>query len=82
MSRLVLGIGSPFGADRLGWLALDALASAGRGDFAVANRLHRTRSSLSAAALAYLALAFAEMDRKATAAELIEVLQQRELEAV
>jgi hydrogenase maturation protease len=29
MSRLVLGIGSPFGADRLGWLALDALASAG-----------------------------------------------------
>jgi hydrogenase maturation protease len=29
MSRLVLGIGSPFGADRLGWLAVDALASAG-----------------------------------------------------
>ena len=29
MSTLVLGIGSPFGADRLGWLALDALASAG-----------------------------------------------------
>ncbi len=29
MSPLVLGIGSPFGADRLGWLALDALASAG-----------------------------------------------------
>ena len=29
MSPLVLGIGSPFGTDRLGWLAIDALASAG-----------------------------------------------------
>jgi hydrogenase maturation protease len=29
MNPLVLGIGSPFGTDRLGWLAIDALASAG-----------------------------------------------------
>ena len=59
---------------------LHALAAAGHGDFAVANRLHRTRESLSTAALAYLALAFAEMDRKATAAELVELLKQRPLD--
>ncbi len=27
MKTLVLGVGSPFGADRLGWLAIDALRS-------------------------------------------------------
>ncbi len=58
---------------------LHALATAGQGDFAVANRLHRSGESLSDPALAYLALAFAEMDRKETAAELVAALKKRRL---
>jgi len=50
---------------------LHALSTAARGDFSLANRLYRNRPALSPAALAYLALAFAEMDRKATARELL-----------
>ena len=57
-----------------------ALSAAGQGDFAVANRLYRDRPSLSAAALAYLALAFVEMDRKATAGELLALLGQKNLD--
>ena len=47
---------------------LHALTVAGHGDFPLANELYRNRPSLSPAALAYLALTFAEMDRKQTAA--------------
>ena len=61
-------------------ILLHALATAGQGDFALANRLYRERPSLSAAALAYLALAFAEMDRKPTAGELLDLLAKRNLD--
>ncbi|MEX2141126.1 MAG: MG2 domain-containing protein [Pirellulales bacterium] len=60
-------------------ILLHALSVAGQGDFTLANRLHRNKPSLSTAALAHLALAFAEMDRKATAAELLEDLGERDL---
>ena len=59
---------------------LHALSAAGQGDFALANRLYRNRPALSAGALAYLALAFVEMDRKPTAAELVELLGQKNLD--
>jgi len=59
---------------------LHGLAVAGEGDFALANRLYRNRPALSAAALAYLALAFAEMDRKPAAQELVDLLAQRDLD--
>jgi uncharacterized protein YfaS (alpha-2-macroglobulin family)/TolA-binding protein len=59
---------------------LHALSAASQGDFALANRLYRNRPALSAGALAYLALAFIEMDRKATAAELVELLGQKNLD--
>ena len=55
-------------------ILLHALSVAGQGDFALANRLYRDRPSLSPAALAYLALAFVEMDRKPTAGELLGLL--------
>ncbi len=55
-------------------ILLHALSVAGQGDFALANRLYRDRPLLSPAALAYLALAFAEMDRKPTASELLNLL--------
>ncbi len=58
-----------------------ALAAADKEDFRVANRLYRSRPSLSNAALAYLALAFVEMDRSVTANELLELLGQRDLDA-
>ena len=50
---------------------LHALTAGGHADFALANRIHRDRASLSRAALAHLALVFAEMDRKETAKELL-----------
>lgn len=62
-------------------ILLHALAVAGHGDFALANHLYRERPSLSSAALAYLALALAEMDRKATAGELLDLLTKRKLDA-
>ena len=61
-------------------VVLHALSTAGRGDFALANRLYRNRPALSAAALAHLALALAEMDRKTTAAELLELLGRKNLD--
>jgi len=62
-------------------ILLQALSAAGRGDFAVANRLYRNRPSLSPAALAYLALSFAQMDRKPTAGELLDLLGEQNLDA-
>ena len=50
---------------------LHGLAVAGKGDFPLANQLHRNRNALSAAGLAHLALALSEMDRKQMAAELL-----------
>ncbi len=61
-------------------ILLHALSTAGKGDFALANRLYRNRPALSAAALVHLALAFAEMDRKPTAGELLDLLAQRNLD--
>ncbi len=60
---------------------LHALASAGRGDFALANRLHRNRPSLSNAALAYLAAALVYMERPQMAGEILELLLARNLKA-
>jgi len=61
-------------------ILLHALSTAGQGDFALANRLYRDRPSLSAAALAHLALALVEMDRKATAGEILALLASRNLD--
>ena len=61
-------------------ILLHALSVAGEGDFALANRLHRVRSDLSAGALAYLAMAFVQMDRKETAAELVKILAGHDLD--
>jgi tetratricopeptide (TPR) repeat protein len=61
---------------------LHALTAAGQADFAVANRLFRNRPTLSNAALAYLALALAGMDRKPMASELLDLLAQRALDPV
>ena len=61
-------------------ILLHALATVGKADFALANRLYRERQRLSAAALVYLALALAEMDRKPTAAELLDLLATRNLD--
>ncbi len=61
-------------------ILLHALAVAGQGDFALANRLYRDRNSLSSAALAHLALSFAAMDRKATAKEILDVLEKQKLD--
>ncbi len=62
-------------------ILLHALAAAGQGDFALANRLYRNRPALAPVALAYLALAFAEMDRKPVAQELADLLAQQDLDA-
>src|SRR5262249_55919283 len=51
-----------------------ALSAAGRGDFTYSNRLYRSRTSLSARALAYLSLTFVELDRKEIARELLDLL--------
>ncbi|MEO2021205.1 MAG: alpha-2-macroglobulin family protein, partial [Pirellulaceae bacterium] len=58
-------------------LLLHALATAGQADFPLANQLYRNRQSLSETALAHLSLAFAGMDRKQTAAELLTLLNQK-----
>jgi tetratricopeptide (TPR) repeat protein len=55
-------------------LLLHSLSTAGRGDFAYANRLYRSRASLSLPALSYLSLAFVELDRKEIAKELLDLL--------
>ena len=61
-------------------ILLHALAVAGQGDFALANRLYRDRNALRSAALAHLALSFAAMDRKATAEEILGLLEKRNLD--
>ncbi|NQU22736.1 MAG: tetratricopeptide repeat protein, partial [Candidatus Nealsonbacteria bacterium] len=61
-------------------ILLHALSTAGQGDFALANRLYRSRPALSTSALAYLALAFAEMDRGPTTQEVLTLLGERNLD--
>ena len=61
-------------------MLLHALSTTGHGDFTLANRLYRNRPALSNSALAYLVLAFAEMDRKPTAEELLGDLGKRNLD--
>ncbi|HUT89986.1 MAG TPA: alpha-2-macroglobulin family protein [Thermoguttaceae bacterium] len=63
-------------------ILLHALSVAGSGDFAVANRLYRNRQAMSNAALVYLSLAFTQMDRKATAEELLGLMAERDLDEV
>jgi len=63
-------------------ILLHALTVAGHEDFALANRLYRDRPQLSTAALLYLSLTLAAMDRKPTAAELLALVAQRNLEDV
>ena len=46
-------------------------------DFAHVNRLHRSRETLSNAALGHLALTFVRLDRTSAAAEVLAVLQRR-----
>jgi len=60
---------------------LHAQAVLGHGDYAMANHLYRDRPALSPLALVYLALTFVEMERKAVATELLELLAQRDLDA-
>ncbi len=59
---------------------LHAMAAAGRGDFALANRLHRNRPNLSSAALTHLSLALIEMNRGQMASELLDLLADRNLD--
>ncbi|HIA19557.1 MAG TPA: hypothetical protein EYN70_09110, partial [Planctomycetaceae bacterium] len=59
---------------------MHSLVAAGAADFPLANQLYRNRQSLSATALAHLSLAFAGMDRKQTAAELLTLLNQKGLD--
>ncbi len=61
-------------------ILLHALSTAGQGDFALANRLYRERPALSAAALAHVALALVELDRKSMAGELLALLAERDLD--
>ncbi|MCC9609742.1 tetratricopeptide repeat protein [Blastopirellula sp. JC732] len=56
---------------------LHAVTEAGQEDFPLANQLYRNRNSLSTAGLAYLALTFAQMDRKETAGEIIALAKQK-----
>ena len=61
-------------------ILLDALSWAGQGDFALANRLYRNRPAMSTSALLHLALAFTQMDRKATCQELLVMVKDRDLD--
>ncbi len=61
-------------------IVLHVLAVAGKGDFALANRLYRERNALSSSALVHLALSFAAMDRKATSQEILGLLEKRNLD--
>jgi len=56
---------------------LHALSAGGAADFAHANRLHRERNALSAPALAYTALAFANLKRDQFAIEILDVLSKK-----
>ena len=57
---------------------LQGLASAGAGDFALANRLFRNRPSLSTSALLHLALALNEMERPSLALDVLKVVEKRD----
>ena len=59
---------------------LHGLAWVDKADFAHANRLYRSRQSLSNAALGHLALTFVRQDRKSIAAELLALLNNRSRE--
>jgi len=61
-------------------ILLYARCVAGERDFEPANGLYRVRTVLSTPALLYLALALVEMERSATAAELLELVAQRKLD--
>lgn len=52
-------------------ILLHGLAEAGAADFAQANRLHRSRNSLSASGLVHLALTFLKLDRNDFAKDLL-----------
>jgi tetratricopeptide (TPR) repeat protein len=54
-----------------------ALAFFGRSDFGALNRLHRARTQLSSAALAYVCLALVVADKGPMAAEVAELIEQR-----
>ncbi len=56
---------------------LHALSTVGRASFEQANGLNRSRQELSDSALAYLALTFANLDRRTLGAELLGVLGPR-----
>ena len=58
-------------------VVLHALSEAGHGDFAVANRLYRGRTTMSHAAAAYLALALIKLDHTAMAADLLSAALNR-----
>jgi len=60
-------------------ILLHARCVAGQREFEQANGLYRERATLSASALLHLALAFVEMERPATAAELLDLIAQRNL---
>lgn len=59
-------------------LLLHALTASGQSDFTLANALYRNRPGISPTGLAWLALTFAEMDRKQTAAELLTLLDSQQ----
>jgi len=61
-------------------ILLHALSTAGQGDFALANRLYRERPALSTAAMAHLALALVNMDRKSMAGEILALIAPRNLD--
>ncbi|MFW5996533.1 MAG: tetratricopeptide repeat protein [Lentisphaeria bacterium] len=58
-------------------VVLHALSTTGAADFASLNRLHRDRNSLTTTALAYTALAFANVDRAPMANELLDILEEK-----
>jgi alpha-2-macroglobulin len=58
-------------------ILLHGLAEADSADFAVANRLHRSRNQLSASGLVHTALALVRMDRRDMAAELLELAKPK-----
>lgn len=67
-------------AEELKALYVYALSLHGRHDFAAANRLHRSRNSLSPAALAYSALALCEMGRAPMAVDLATLIDEAAVE--
>ncbi len=56
---------------------LHALSVAGAADYANVNRLYRERSALSDAALAYTALALANLNRNEIATEMLDLLESK-----